>query len=264
MKANNNRRLYESRFVGATFARDPALQPAEAAIVRRHKDQISGGRVLDIGVGAGRTIPFLVDLSSEYIGIDYSEEMIRRSRERFPGTDLRVLDARDLSSFDANSFDFVFFSYAGIDAVEHEGRIQIMKGVHRLLKASGIFVFSTHDRHFEVRKPWDIRHLSLYRVRDPAAFAKRTASFFLGIVNYLRRAGLEESNTQYRMQVDSAYAYSLVHYSISVRAQIEQLERTGFRDIEPVQMDGQVLRECDWETHGEPWVHYVCRKATVQ
>lgn len=58
----------------------------------------AGGRVLDLGCGAGEPIArFLIDRGCELVGLDFSATMLAIARERFPGTrfvegDMRALD----------------------------------------------------------------------------------------------------------------------------------------------------------------------------
>jgi ubiquinone/menaquinone biosynthesis C-methylase UbiE len=42
-----------------------------------------------------------------------------------------------LSRFPAGWFDFVLFSYNGIDFVDHAGRLQVLKEIARVLASGG-------------------------------------------------------------------------------------------------------------------------------
>src|SRR4051794_3736385 len=81
------------------------LFPAEQKILRILKPDLRSGRLLDIGIGAGRSTAYLPSLCREYVGIDYSPAMIDKAKSRFPDLDLRTLDARDLSVFETEAFD---------------------------------------------------------------------------------------------------------------------------------------------------------------
>jgi len=106
----------------------------------------SGMAILDLGVGGGRTTPCLSAIASRYVGIDYSEEMIRACRSKFPHLQFNVADASDLSQFPDASFDSVVFSYNGLDClVPYEKRENCLRECHRVLKAGGIYVFSSHN-----------------------------------------------------------------------------------------------------------------------
>jgi SAM-dependent methyltransferase len=66
-----------------------------------------GQGVLEIGCGTG---DLLAALQPEHgVGIDFSEEMIRRARQAHPGLKFRQLDAHDLSNLQG-PFDIIIFS----------------------------------------------------------------------------------------------------------------------------------------------------------
>jgi SAM-dependent methyltransferase len=256
---DRNKRYYERRRVGAHYARKARLDPAEAEIFRRHAADIKGKRILDLGVGGGRTTGFLLGLTNYYVGVDYSPQMIELCRRRFPSANLRVMDARDLSAFPDGAFDFVLFSKAGIDAVGPQDRLAVLSEVHRTLKDGGLFVFSTHNRNTHIAKPWALSHFDVSLLRDPIRFGKRLISYPVGIVNYLRNAKRNEFADEYCVEVDSGDMYSLVHYRITPAAQGRQLERVGFRDVETIGMDGRSMSAVDCESAEDASIHYVCR-----
>src|SRR5690606_12109488 len=107
--------------------------------------EMAGKRILDIGVGGGRTTPYLLDVSRDYIGVDYAPKMIKKCRAQYPSVTFEVCDARDLSHFGPASFDLIFFSFNGIDYVDHADRIKILCEVRRVLTDQGAFVFSAHN-----------------------------------------------------------------------------------------------------------------------
>jgi SAM-dependent methyltransferase len=103
-------------------------------------------RILDLGVGGGRTVGLLALLTDQYIGVDYSPAMVSACQSRYPDEDFRVVDARDMSMFEDGSFEFVFFSASGIDAVDEQDRKKVYKEIQRILTKDGIFVFSTLNK----------------------------------------------------------------------------------------------------------------------
>jgi ubiquinone/menaquinone biosynthesis C-methylase UbiE len=260
-RADGNRRYYERRRVGAHYARKARLDVPEAEILSRHAAEIKGKRILDLGVGGGRTTSFLRELSSDYVGVDYSPKMIERCRTRFPEANFLLMDARDLSAFPDAHFDFALFSKAGIDAVGHHDRLAVLREVHRTLTDGGLFVFSSHNRNAHIPKPWDLGHFDVSPARDPVRFAKRAVSYPLGILNYLGNLHRSRIEDEYCILVDSGDMYSLVHYRITAAAQVRQLEHAGFRDMEAVGMDGRLMSAVEWETAEDRSIYYVCRKA---
>ena len=105
--------------------------------------------MLDVGVGGGRTTVHFAPLVGSYVGIDYSETMIAACRERFEETPgqltFQVEDVRSLPAFGDGSFDFVLFSYNGLDYIPHDGRREALAEIRRVLGRGGRFALSTHN-----------------------------------------------------------------------------------------------------------------------
>lgn len=51
------------------------------------------------------------------------------------------MDARDLSTFSDQSFDLVWFSFNGIDYVNHIDRLTILQEIYRVTKPGAILYF---------------------------------------------------------------------------------------------------------------------------
>jgi len=102
------------------------------------------GRVLDIGCGCGRTSLFLKKMGHTVTGIDLVPEMIEEARNLVEGVDFRVMDACELL-FEEESFDYVLFSFNGIDYIYPESkRTLCFREIHRV-SAEAAFGFSTHN-----------------------------------------------------------------------------------------------------------------------
>jgi glycosyltransferase involved in cell wall biosynthesis len=121
------------------------IEPAEERFLAQVEEQVRGREILDIGVGGGRTVCRLLRISSRYVGIDYSPEMVAVCERKFPGARFLCRDARDLTSFDNDSFGLVVFTFNGIDYVSHEDRRRVMREVARVLEPGGYFLFSSHN-----------------------------------------------------------------------------------------------------------------------
>lgn len=110
-----------------------------------------GGRLLDLGCGAGRTTFWLWRGGyKDIIGADITPPMIRSARklarERNIPVEFVVADGRDLP-FGSAVFDGCLFSFNGLMQIPGmKDRIRVMKEVRRVLKKGGTFVFVTHDR----------------------------------------------------------------------------------------------------------------------
>src|ERR1043165_7163322 len=115
---DKNLSVYEQSKVVNTYVPQSRLAKAEAILFDQHARDYQGKRVLDIGIGAGRTTPTLANLAEGYLGIDYSAAMVDVCRKKFGHLkNARFLkdDARVLESCDDASFDSAVFSFNGID-----------------------------------------------------------------------------------------------------------------------------------------------------
>jgi ubiquinone/menaquinone biosynthesis C-methylase UbiE len=226
---------------------------SERALVPRLTEEYAGGAVLDIGIGGGRTVPLLTARTKEYVGIDFVPELVEAARRRFPGFDIRDGDARALEFPDA-SFDIVFFSINGIDAISHVDRATALREIRRVLKPSGTFLYSTHNydgpgRHERPSSPppgsW--RH-----PRSSAlAVVRRVTHHRQAVANYreLRRHATSGPGWEVTTSGDHDFGI-LVHY-VSPSLAVDELRSAGFAgpvelwdDVEGTQItnDPQRLR----------------------
>lgn len=119
---------------------------------------VRGKPVLDIGVGTGRTTPLLRLLTDDYVGVDYVPRMIEHARGALPGNDFRVGDVLDLSEFEDGSKSLVFFSYNGLDSIDHDSRAAAIANMARVTAPGGYLVYSAlnFDSPHSKRRPWSL------------------------------------------------------------------------------------------------------------
>ncbi len=255
-----NRAVYERPRVVRQFVENSAIAPPEAAILRRYESDYVGGRVLDIGVGGGRTTPWLAPHCASYIGIDFSDEMIKSCRLRYPQWDFRWGDARDMSMIASASVDFALFSFNGIDYVDDDGRRQVLREVARVLKPGGLFVFSSHNLDGLENRTFIRDLLRLPMSFNPVRIAKSCARIGLRIFNCLRNPVREIRGANWAILNDPAHDFILRTYHVSPTAQRQQLSDAGFSSkVEMFDDDGR----CITSTSKSPFVHYVARKTSA-
>lgn len=202
-------------------------QVALASIAER----VEGGRILDLGVGGGRTVPHLVALSEHYIGVDYVRDMVDACAARYPGVRFEHADARYMPQFADASFDLIVFAWAGICMVDHPGRLQILKEIRRLLKPGGFFVFSTYnqnsaDHHQSFEFPeftFSLNPLKL--TRRALGFARSTVA---RLRNRARLRRFEVRGDEYSIVNDRCHDYATLLYYIALPNQRRQLAQAGF------------------------------------
>jgi len=126
----------------------------------------SGSRVLDLGVGGGRTSLTLAGPAAEYIGIDNEPAMVAVCRQHFPQYRFEVMDAADLLAFEDGYFDSVVFSFNGLGNLFPDARRRLcLAECYRVLRPGGSFIFSLHYARsliFRPPKPVDWKRLTSF------------------------------------------------------------------------------------------------------
>jgi ubiquinone/menaquinone biosynthesis C-methylase UbiE len=168
-----NLRVYRDPEVVSLYASLDYLTACERLLFSTYLKP--GMAILDLGVGGGRTTPCLSQKASRYVGVDYSEEMVRTCRNKFPGLEFMVADASDLSAFRDASFDAIVIAFNGLDCLfPNEKRRQCLRECRRILRADGVLVFSSHNaRSIFARPAWDrerLRALAGTIVSEQSAF----------------------------------------------------------------------------------------------
>ena len=258
-----NLEAYRSAAVVADYTGSTGLQRAEIEILSRMRNAFRHKRILDIGIGGGRTTAPLLDISDDYIGIDFSPEMIAASRQRYPSVLFEVCDAREMSRFQDRSFDLIVFSYNGIDNVGHSDRLRILGEIYRVLAYPGAFVFSSHNRRGLVRRPWTRFYVyrNAHPLRRPQQFFKLFMKEFIpDCVGHLRNRWREIESDEFAIINDEAHHFALLTYYITLEEQINQARKIGFQNIEAVDQNGNWLLEQDYISCSDPWVYYICHK----
>ncbi|MBK8968596.1 MAG: class I SAM-dependent methyltransferase [Lewinellaceae bacterium] len=157
----SNLPIWNSKTVVDSYRTQYELLGPESAIIQLFKDQWRNWRMLDIGIGSGRTTKHFAPLVKEYIGFDYAEFMVKAAQEAFPNigehVTIKVGDARSMPEFETDYFDFVLFSFNGLDDISYEDRIQALKEMKRVGKKGGYVFFSSHNLEY-IPNLYKIRH----------------------------------------------------------------------------------------------------------
>ncbi|MEP7053926.1 MAG: class I SAM-dependent methyltransferase [Actinomycetota bacterium] len=209
--------------------------PGEMAALLSVSSAVRGQPILDLGVGAGRTVPLLRLLSDDYTAIDYTPEMVDLCRNKHPRVDVRVGDARDLSEFDDRSQGFVMFSLNGLDALDHQDRQLVLAEISRVLRPGGIVMFSTLNKDGPLFgcNPSNAPGItwvpgSLLPVDPSDDSSSPEGRLARAIVNWRRLRIVAVDADGWGLAVFAAFEFSLLAHFATVPAQVAELRSHGF------------------------------------
>jgi len=259
--------------VAAYYASLDYLSPCEQALFEEFLKP--GDAVLDLGVGGGRTTPYLSRLASRYVGVDYAPNMVAACREKFPQLEFLVADATNLALLADGNFDFVVMAFNGIDAlVPSEARQRSLAEIHRVLKGGGFFVFSSHNpRAVFLRPAWNPKKIAelaqmlagqrkwlfeparifLLWLRVAAALVRSVTDSALRLLRRVPRRAFWSGDGY---MLDPAHGGVLTHYAVPEQV-IAELQRQGFQFLR-LAGDDYPRRSRAYVTD---WYYYVFRKA---
>lgn len=155
-----NLETYNRPEVASYYSSLNYLTPCERLLFDEYL--IRGMTILDLGVGGGRTTPYLSSFSGRYVGADRAAEMIAACQRKFPSLEFETVGASDLSIFAGSSFDAVVMAFNGMDSViPDESRHLALREIHRVIKPEGVLIFSSHNvRSILVRPSWNPQRLA--------------------------------------------------------------------------------------------------------
>ena len=118
------------------------LQGLEGPLVQQACGDVQGLKVLDLGCGTGRHTIWLAQAGAEVTGIDFSDAMLDKAREKTKGYSIKLIkhDLHERLPFGSSQFDMVV---SGL-VLEHIGDLAYyFSEVARVLVSSGLAVIST-------------------------------------------------------------------------------------------------------------------------
>jgi SAM-dependent methyltransferase len=256
-----NRSIWRSAKTLDIFARRDGWSDAgEGHAMEAIAEEARGGPILDIGVGAGRTLPYLSSLSDDYVAVDYLPEMVELTRARYPRARVEQADARDLGAFGDGTFSLVVFSLNGIDGLAHEDRRLVHAEVRRVLRPGGIFLYSTHNLEHPTagRPPWD-------RCRLPGRITPRPlAAWALRLprrsASYRRLNALSMRGQGWAILVGASYNFGIVGHYTTLEEALRELSEAGYLPGTEVYGSAGDLISPGGDTSASEWFHLIARR----
>lgn len=247
---DHNLKVYSDETICNSYVESNELQAPEIEIIRQIGDKIKGKRILDVGIGTGRTTKYLLQYSKDYVGVDYSEGMVQKAKKRFKDVQILQMDARNLQAFDSESFDLVFFSFNGIDYMNHDDRMKCLSEILRTLKKDGSFVFSSHNREYV--------NFNRFVIKAPLFSVPYFKRLVKGGSNRLKNLLKHVHADGYAIVTDPGHDYDCLTYYITPVQQAKQLKEIGFNNIRMFGLDGKSFNT---EIHkNSAWIYYLAEK----
>lgn len=236
------------------------IDKPELYLLYKYENIINNAKMLDIGIGFGRTTHYFAEVTKEYVGIDYQKDPVDFCKKKYihlQNAEFYICDARNMRIFEDNYFDIILFSFNGIDYVSHHDRLEILKEMKRICKQDGIVYFSTHNLQsienlFSFKFSYDpLKCIYSFRKK---LLLKRKNPKITNLINNI-------SNIEYAIICDGGQNFKLDNYYIAPDKQIDQLVELGFKDIKVISLsDGiEVKNKSELKTIKDPWIYYLCR-----
>jgi len=255
-----HQRVFDSQ-VGSYERLGLELQRPETLLLRefRERDRV---RMLDVGIGSGRTSYTFAPLADRYVGVDYVPQMVEAARnvvEEGETVQLRVADARGLSGEVEGPFDLILFSFNGLDAMSFEERFAVLGEIRGVIAEGGQFAFSSHSLNAlpltppafapKARRPLRSAYAATRIALQRRKVARVNAELDLAAA---REAG-------WAVVPDAGHDHRLHLVYVTPEFQLRQLEEAGFGEIEVY--DRMARRVDPADAGADPWLHYFCRPA---
>lgn len=137
---NDLKGVYNS--ISANFSATRAFHWAELEVFIPYIKP--GFKALDLGCGNGRLIGALdkANLAYDYLGLDFSQNLINEAKKKFPGKNFLVADMSDFD-FKENSFDMVFMIASFHHLATNKERSELLHKIYNSLNPGG-YLFMTN------------------------------------------------------------------------------------------------------------------------
>jgi len=103
-------------------------------------EHVKGRKAIDFGCGAGRSTRFLQKLGFSTVGVDISEDMIKKAREIDPEGNYRLIEDGDFNQFEADVYDLALSAFTFDNIPTIEKKVKNFREIGRLLKSEGRIV----------------------------------------------------------------------------------------------------------------------------
>jgi SAM-dependent methyltransferase len=230
----------------------PITRP-EIELLRRLRPELKDTRMLDIGIGGGRTSIYFSSVVKLYHGFDQDEGMVSALKaslgDQISPDDIFLADARQMGFAPDGAYDMVLFSGEGIDESSPDDRIRILKEVHRVGREGAWFCFSS--RNLQSLRPGAGFGMADFLQRSRRRMLMKAANPDLARSRHQPSAVLFDEDGNYKTPV---------HY-VTPKEQVRVLKELGFHDVRVLSTrTGLEVRDWRrWDKLIDDTLYYLCR-----
>ncbi len=112
--------------------------------LKEFKQLLNKGKIIDVGCGSGRDSEMLTNSGYKCVGVDFSEEMIGRAKNRIPEGTFFEMDFFDMKFAD-NTFDG-FWAAASLLHVARKDIKDVLSEIKRIVKDDGTGFISIKEK----------------------------------------------------------------------------------------------------------------------
>ena len=259
--------LYDTERISCDYAARDYLDPAEKTFIDEFGKELADMYMLDMGVGGGRTTKYFAPLVKSYTGADYAPSMIAACQKKY-GDRYKFIecDVRNMNEIVDNCFDFILFSYNGIDSFPHDDRLKALAELRRILKPGGLFFFSSHNLNWGgLNDIFSLRGKAVNSLtaQNSFSFIKPGRLFGMLKLRYLNKSFSMRRHIKKMRKKQAGHIYDnslngkAGIYYITAAEQIKQLRDAGFDVISIYSRSG--IKTTDEEIlNCGCWVYYLC------
>lgn len=270
----DQKKIYNHEKISKDYARRDYLDKAEQQIIEELKNVLPKLNMLDMGVGGGRTTGYFLALVNSYIGADYAPNMIAECKKKFKNKKVfEVLDVRNMSKFSDNMFDFILFSYNGIDSFGLKDRETALKEIKRVLKNGGYYSFSSHNINWKgLYNLFTFRNIYTKLVNKTDNGKNLLSKFIIFLEAIFINIWLNFQNKSFNIKfhidrlrkegqgnlIDNSLNGKAKIFYTSYKSQILQLTKSGFKNISAYSING-IKTQDENELNQGGWIYYLCQ-----
>jgi len=133
-----------------------------------------GDKLLDLGCGNGRLVGLLKDIEVDYLGVDFSEELVACAKNNFPDKKFLAMDALNLN-LPEKSFDVVL-CVSVLNHLPKDKHVQFVANIKKVLKPGGCLLMSNWNLWNVLGKKsiWRADPSTRLRVTDRVTMTQRS------------------------------------------------------------------------------------------